>query len=617
MWRIEFLVVVLLIVLSLLLTAFAAEEILNPQCRATERSWTGAGEPGQTENKADGFPFLRNDLPPPDKMFASLQRTLESPPTVDSSSRKGKKSAHPKSLTSVVVRSWPKDAYSTDAISSHFTEDVRMKCRFGIVGKRKPSAIEVWESPKSSALVREKARELGRRRGVSLSETELLREALYQETRWCNFYNPAFCLWLYNTLAKKLKDAGLITSPKRVRILDPSSGWGDRLIAACALGAEAYHGFDPNEELQSGYNCIIRQFAPEPRSAYQVHDLPFEGKEAEVFVQPSYHIVHTSPPFFDVEDYPGKGGKAAKDHPKYSGWLESFYKPYLRQAWRGVIPGGCLAIYIEDVHVPLLKNTQEIVEGLGGKRGEVYGFRQDFAWPESGFKSSKGKVRTAAVWWKPKSREGISPPKSGLVAKKAASRNLVVDTLNLTHRLLKAGQIVRCKECPPEGLSACLIAQAIEYSAKKLKGRFDGKIAFVLKDRDGVSKNALSEKAINDPCDRDYAEVAKTAGAEIHRALKSTGPVPDWQSKGSAAPNHQKLGRDDFYLGFLAWRLQCPALTGDHMRDFQQLKSEVAPFRVQVINQWGETATDYVNPGAAEYAKMKAPLRISFADHGL
>ena len=490
-----------------------------------------------------------------------------------------------------------------------------MKCRFGTVSKRKPAAAEVWRDPKSAALVRAKARELGKRRGVSLSETELLREAIYQETRWCNFYNPTFCLWLYKTLADQMQEAGVVEEPQKVRILDPSSGWGDRLVAACALGAEAYHGFDPNEELQAGYDQIIARFAPSG-SEYHVHPLPFEGEDAKVFVRPgAYHIVHTSPPYFDIEDYPGKGGKTAKDHPKYGEWLKTFYQPYLKQAWRGVAPGGCLAIYVEDVHVPLLKDTQNAVEGLGGKRGNVYGFRQDFDWPESGFKKSQGKVRTAAVWWKP---AASAPKHSPLNAKKAASRNLVVDTLNMTHRLLNAGHISRCSDCPPAGLSSCLIGQAIEYAAKKLKpptGRFDGKVVFVLKDRESAS--TADGRPIRDACERDYAEVAQKSGVEIHRALKPSGPPPDWQAKGTAGPNHQKLGRDDFYLGFLAWRLSCAALTGDHMRDFQQLKSEVSPFRVQVINQWGESSTDYVNPGAAEYAKMRAPLRVGFSDHGL
>ena len=45
---------------------------------------------------------------------------------------------------------------------------------------------------------------------------------------------------------------------KARKILDLSSGWGDRLIGAMASDIDCYHGFDPNPCLHPNYKKIIK-----------------------------------------------------------------------------------------------------------------------------------------------------------------------------------------------------------------------------------------------------------------------------------------------------------------------------------------------------------------------
>lgn len=205
------------------------------------------------------------------------------------------------------------------------------------------------------------------------------------------------------------------------------------------------------------------------------------------------------------------------------------------------------------------------------------------------------------------------------------SANVVVDTLNLTHVLLEEKQ-VGAPAPPTDGQSAakrkqtpkitrCSIAAAIEHAAPILRKKFSGRVIFVLKDRDS-SPDGVS------PADKAfYKEIAHRLRVGIHIAEKVRVEIPEWQEVGSPDESlHQKRGRDDFYLGLLAWRFRCGVLTDDRMRDFDQLKTEVRPFRVHIIEPWGMTdaiRTDQVFAGAQEYSRILSPVRLRYEDNNL
>ena len=375
------LVAVLLVVLVLLLALVLA--------LARTRNIQGGGEfrskPRHKKRKGspEGFPYLAPDLPPVKKMFGALKssKVVVAGPRPD---RQG--------YDAVVRRKFPEDSMKCDAISSHFTEKTRARCSIG--GKKSP--IEAWRDPTLRSKILQFADD---NRSSGLKRTMLLREGIQTVGAWCNYYNPAFCLWLYQQFAQRLD-----MDPDQVRILDPSSGWGDRLLAACAFGAQCYHGYDPNTLLAGSYARIIDTFAPRPD--YQVVTAPFESGE----VKPeSYHIVHTSPPFYDLEKYPAEGGKVSRVHKTYTSWRDDFYLPYLRNSWKAVAPGGIFCLYIANVKsprgkIPLVTDAENFVNEMGGKKVAMYGFQQVVDLPELGIQRT-GRVRSAHVWQKPRTLE--------------------------------------------------------------------------------------------------------------------------------------------------------------------------------------------------------------------
>lgn len=581
------LVLVLFVILAILVARLVAAQ--------PEPAPVGGAEDEPRSEEPPPFPYLHLDLPSPAEMFENLKNT-DPPP------KHGKKPA-------LVARKWPADLYKCDGISNHFTEKVRAKCTFG--DYLSPQAA--WENPAIRARVEKDARKYPR-----LSPGDALREGLYSHSRWCNFYNAAFCLWVYRELARRLH-----MDPKEIRILDPSSGWGDRLISACAFEAKLYQGFDPNEELQEPYKKIIEEFAPKSgKSTYNVHCGPFEKDAPWVLKAESFDLVHTSPPFFSLERYPGDGDKHAVELPEYEAWLTKFYEPYLKQAWRALRPGGFLCLYITDIRdAPLEKDSKRVIKELGGQYEGSYGFRQVLDWPEAGVKKIKnGPVRPAHVWKKKASSQHAERAKA---RKSAVTGDLIVDTLNLAHSLFEGGRIGQGKTHMDFGV----IEEAIRLSAPKLKDYVrsksestggGGKVYYVLKDRDSGSLSPKTQTRL--------ALLAKELKVSVHIALASRETRPDWQQLGEDEPTHQKQGRDDFYLGYLAWKLRSPVLTEDRMRDFAKLKTEVQPFTVWSFDWWkNETevgqgpvgSTIRIFPGASEYAKMRAPTQIRFGEVGL
>lgn len=249
------------------------------------------------------FPFWSKSLQDPITMFGNL-KTQELLITEDHFGNK------------VLERKYPEDYFLTDHLSNHFTEYERINCQFGTY----TTPADMWQSLKTDSKIKK------------MNPFEQ-RELVYSSTRECNTFNVTFCLWIINTLVGP-----------NAKILDPSSGWGDRLIAALASDAELYNGFDPNKNLQKGYKKIVKTLPSTAKA--NVKCLPFEEAKLR---NNFYDIAITSPPYFDLEKYGNDDKQSIIKNPTYTEWLNNFYGPYIMKMIHAVRSGGFIAIYIEDV----------------------------------------------------------------------------------------------------------------------------------------------------------------------------------------------------------------------------------------------------------------------------
>jgi tRNA1(Val) A37 N6-methylase TrmN6 len=139
---------------------------------------------------------------------------------------------------------------------------------------------------------------------------------------------------------------------KAKRVLDFSSGWGDRLSAAMSSETvEQYVGIDPNEELFENYKRQINYF--NTNKNIQLITAPAE----EVFqnslitkedIEPD--LVFTSPPYFIVERYSKSDTQSWVRYKKIDKWLTGFLFPVIAGSLNILKTNGILAINISDVY---------------------------------------------------------------------------------------------------------------------------------------------------------------------------------------------------------------------------------------------------------------------------
>lgn len=132
------------------------------------------------------------------------------------------------------------------------------------------------------------------------------------------------------------------------KILDISSGWGDRLIGALASDIDCYHGFDPNSCLHPGYKDIIEFFKPlsvNPSAEFIIKEQGFEDAK----LQNSYYdLVMTSPPYFDIEIYDRNNEKQSTHKRSERQWYEQYLLRWISICLASLKSRGVLALNINQ-----------------------------------------------------------------------------------------------------------------------------------------------------------------------------------------------------------------------------------------------------------------------------
>lgn len=176
------------------------------------------------------------------------------------------------------------------------------------------------------------------------------------------------------------------------------------------------------------------------------------------------------------------------------------------------------------------------------------------------------------------------------------SENVVVDTLNLVHWLGRDSR---------KAVRTCDIVSAIDETAPILRRRFPGRVIFVTKTRETPAEGpeAAQIRAL-------YQAASRRNKVYVNVVER----LPDSDAKKSQ--NHAALGRDDFYLIMLAWKLNCPVLSRDRFRDLRDMKTgHLDKFHVYSYSPFKNFPDrDFVNPAAAEFARMRRPLTIDYPD---
>lgn len=264
-----------------------------------------------------------------------------------------------------VRRIFSNNYLTSDGVSNHWTFNQRMLCLVNKYPNLSP--IDNWK--KNKEYIIEKA----------VYETGLIDTDYHSVMPECNTFNPIIMIAIYRALFNTLS----------VSILDPSAGWGDRLIAAIIVGASSYTGYDPNTSLHPCYKKIVADISPE----FKAKTIPTKWKLDK---ENEYEFVFTSPPFFTYEIYNGSENDVATS---YDEWIANLYDPYLRDMYAATKPNGYICVYIDNMgKYDMADKTKSILIDSGAKFLRRAIFIHDNIDPEGSF--IPGKERSTWIFKK-------------------------------------------------------------------------------------------------------------------------------------------------------------------------------------------------------------------------
>lgn len=277
----------------------------------------------------------------------------------------------------VLVRNFWKTHFVCDALSDFYTEDLRLRVPVSTKGNKThaQSPLERWQKSTDKEIVGARLERYLHEK--SESDRKFLfdyRDKFYPIT--ANSFNPCIMLYL---LAKY--------NMKGKRVLDPTAGWGDRLIAAILFGVGEYVGYDTNPALIPRYEqiCVVLDTKVKTRFLCE----PFEYSAPDS----NFDLVFTSPPFFDVELYEGEH-TSTNLYKTRDEWDTGFYLPFLQKSTRSLKVGGYIMLYIP---FEMFKFASDFMETVSFRFVEQFGF---YSAPDNSENIVNSKIRYTYIWIK-------------------------------------------------------------------------------------------------------------------------------------------------------------------------------------------------------------------------
>ena len=133
-------------------------------------------------------------------------------------------------------------------------------------------------------------------------------------------------------LFKPLTAMEIYTRFKPKSVLDPTMGWGGRLVGACALDVPNYIGIDTNKSLKEPYKNMVKTL--KELGTQTNIKLMFKDALKVDYSKLDYDCVFTSPPYYNIEIYEGTKYKTDEE------WDENFYIPLFTQTYKHLKRGG-------------------------------------------------------------------------------------------------------------------------------------------------------------------------------------------------------------------------------------------------------------------------------------
>ncbi len=232
--------------------------------------------------------------------------------------------------TNILIMSTNDEYEKINRISDYFNEKCRIECQFfGSIG-----TVEEYYKKHFDKII-DHMRENKLQITIENIRDTIFKYGKKDKFGECSTFRPNLMKYIIEHFNSK-------------KILDMSSGWGDRLVGAMACNIDCYHGFDPNSCLQPGYNKIIDFFKEEMLNKdadLKIEELPFE----KAILQDNYYdLMFTSPPYFDIEIYDSNSETQSTHKQSEESWYNSYMKVWIEIIYKALKINGKMIFNINQ-----------------------------------------------------------------------------------------------------------------------------------------------------------------------------------------------------------------------------------------------------------------------------
>lgn len=233
--------------------------------------------------------------------------------------------------------------YEYNVISDAYTEMCRVKSSI----KNKKSVYEFFKNKKFHSIWLNF-------NNINELNTKILRDLLYYNLNRIELTNfpSVVAVAVYKLFNSK-------------KILDMSSGWGDRLLAAIThdynYDIDYYYGVDPNKCLFRGYKSIIK-LSKNPHKFILINNV-FE----KVKIYKKFDLMFSSPPYFDFEKYTKDNSQSYIQYSSVDEWLNKFIYVSVLKIYSLLEINGHMCINISDTgKFPYVYKILKFIENING-----------------------------------------------------------------------------------------------------------------------------------------------------------------------------------------------------------------------------------------------------------
>lgn len=129
-------------------------------------------------------------------------------------------------------------------------------------------------------------------------------------------------------------------------VLDPCSGWGNRLAGVIAAGRN-YYGIEPCHKTYEGL-CSFRSWLLKNVSDNIISISKGVAEKKCYYPKELMDFAITSPPYFDIEVYDNHNSQSALSYRTYDKWLECFLNPMIYNTYNSLRDNTVFALNIGD-----------------------------------------------------------------------------------------------------------------------------------------------------------------------------------------------------------------------------------------------------------------------------